>query len=239
MDAVRLPVLSLPMAKIRTARLGAGGGSHAPVKPSGYIKDGLVFHLDGINKGANEGKWTDLIGGVEFTPDGNVQFGYDYICGVLNANGPVYYSVEDSTIEIVMRYRYNYNANCLWFNCGEETGICAGATSDALLIRQGNANPRYSYSGSFNNKGIKAISANKLQCLYNGKLNTEVKSVDFWINRKPFAMVSTAASKDIVEYCSIRIYNRLLTEEEMLHNQEVDYKRFDLANAIEADMSVT
>lgn len=32
-----------------------------------YITDGLVFYLDGINKGTNEGKWTDLAGGVQWT----------------------------------------------------------------------------------------------------------------------------------------------------------------------------
>lgn len=45
---------------------------------SAYIQDGLVFHLDGIERG--ESGWTDLIGGKKFTlynctlNDDNVEF---------------------------------------------------------------------------------------------------------------------------------------------------------------------
>lgn len=64
MDAVRLPTATLPVASpVREA------------KTHGYITDGLVFHLDGINKGAKEGMWVDLVSGVEFAPDGEVEWG--------------------------------------------------------------------------------------------------------------------------------------------------------------------
>ena len=35
-----------------------------------YVQNGLVFHLDGINKGNVQGSWVDLIGGVDFPNHG-------------------------------------------------------------------------------------------------------------------------------------------------------------------------
>lgn len=37
---------------------------------SNYVQDGLVFHLDGINKGETANAWTDLIGSVDFPNHG-------------------------------------------------------------------------------------------------------------------------------------------------------------------------
>lgn len=37
---------------------------------SNYVQDGLVFHLDGINKGNVQGSWVDLIDGVDFPNHG-------------------------------------------------------------------------------------------------------------------------------------------------------------------------
>ena len=39
----------------------------------GYIKNGLVFHLDGIDKGTTDTtKWVDLVGGIVFTEQSGV-----------------------------------------------------------------------------------------------------------------------------------------------------------------------
>ena len=44
-------------------RRGMGGKA----EELSYISDGLVFHLDGIDKGDTAGAWTDLINGTVFT----------------------------------------------------------------------------------------------------------------------------------------------------------------------------
>lgn len=49
-----------------------GGSSWNPIYIDGYVQDGLVFHLDGINTGSDTAnKWIDLIGGTSFDLIGN------------------------------------------------------------------------------------------------------------------------------------------------------------------------
>lgn len=69
-----------------------------------YIKDGLVFWLDGIDKGGEEGKWVDLVGGVEFTPDAAVaaEWGANYVRGKLTAPVNLPYPAAEFTIELVL-----------------------------------------------------------------------------------------------------------------------------------------
>lgn len=44
-----------------------GGSSWNPIYIDGYVQDGLVFHLDGINTGSDTAnQWIDLIGGTSF-----------------------------------------------------------------------------------------------------------------------------------------------------------------------------
>lgn len=52
------------MSELRRRMMMQQGGEPLPE----YIQDGLVFWLDGIDKGNITGKWIDLIGGIEFTP---------------------------------------------------------------------------------------------------------------------------------------------------------------------------
>lgn len=45
-------------------------GKYNPYDQYGYIRKGLVFHFDGINKGDIENKWSDLIGEYTFPFNG-------------------------------------------------------------------------------------------------------------------------------------------------------------------------
>lgn len=55
-------------------RRGAGGNNRLE-----YITDGLVFHMDGLNKGSNPNYWTDTVGGLQFA----------YVTGVTPSNNGI------------------------------------------------------------------------------------------------------------------------------------------------------
>lgn len=75
------------------------GGGGAPV-PTDYIQDGLVFQLDGIDKGATDGTWVDLIGGNVFTNNGAISFDtYFYFSNKGHMNGTSMECSNQYTVE--------------------------------------------------------------------------------------------------------------------------------------------
>lgn len=212
-----LPKLSLP--------------SVSPVgHPDGesYIKDGLVFWLDGIDKGGEDGKWIDKVGGVVFTPDGDVEWGNNYVWGQLSATEGVGYPYRESTIEFVLENRLNYDRNVLWFNSGVCGCICGGSAANYILMGQCPGNS-LGYDDAYIRKaGTHCLSANANLALHNLAVVGSPVRTDYWNNRANYAIVLPVATPYVAVH-SIRIYDRLLSEEEMRHNQEVDVKRFNLS----------
>lgn len=203
---------------------------------SGYISDGLVFWLDGIDKGGKSGKWIDLAGGVEFAPVSgqNIEWGDDYISGQVAASVPVSHPYDNSTIEAVIRNRQNVTETNLFFNCGVVGGICVGVArplDPRVLLGQG-AGYSLSYQGNVAGlfkKGGSTVSGNKNRLIVNGVVNNASGTLDNWLLRGIVAIVGASPSVNSrYEICSIRIYDRLLTEEEMRHNQANDVVRFNL-----------
>lgn len=194
-----------------------------------YIRKGLVFHLDGINKGKNEGKWTDLISKVQFTPDGEVTFYPDFVRGELNTEHPLPWDAETSTIEICGEY-IDYPYGERWFMSNTPLGISCGTWASMpfkgfYFSTKAAASYYYDLNNGFPKKGILRLSANAKAIVFNTKPQI-VSSNNNW---KYFIGSSVNVGDDVTKnkkIYSIRIYNRHLTEEEMLHNQEVDYKRF-------------
>lgn len=192
---------------------------------AGYIKDGLVFWLDGIDKGGEEGKWIDLVGGVEFQPDTSAEWGDDFVSGDLSsASVGLAYPYRESTIEFAMNNRFAYSGNVLWLNSGVCGSICGGTTLTNLIIGQ-----CHDYNLTFNTQriqqaGPQCVSANANLMLHNLIADYNAGVFDFWTNRVPYARLYIKN----IEMHSIRIYDRLLTEAEMRHNQEVDRRRFNL-----------
>lgn len=197
---------------------------HSSSSEAGYIKDGLVFWLDGIDKGGEEGKWIDLVGGVEFQPDTSAEWGDDFFSGTLLASVGVAYPYRESTIEFAMNNRIVYSSNVLWLNSGVCGSICGGTTLTNLIIGQ-----CHGYSLSFSTQriqqaGPQCVSANANLMLHNLIADYNAGVFDYWTNRVPYARLYIKN----IEMHSIRIYDRLLSEAEMRHNQEVDRKRFKL-----------
>lgn len=212
---------------------------------SNYITDGLVFHLDGINKGSVEGAWTDLVGNVQFENHGAVPLHNGWlftndsqynISSFLLHNKPLNYPSDTHTIEVVFKQNDKrpavlfcsealYSIAAIITSVGKYTNKVSNAKSlPAFTIGLDDTNPHC--ISMANNKSVVDI------------FNSVAESITWqWYGALNATSVGGRARDGFPPYgfggiiYSIRIYNRLLSEKEMQHNQKVDYKRFDLDNA--------
>lgn len=203
----------------------------------GYIADGLVFHLDGIDKGANEGAWTDLVGGVEFENYGATplydgwRFDNDYNTKAkyyLIHNTGLNFSYDTHTIEIVIKSNTTSTSEISIFRSGIYKSLSIGFYSNRIIpVIDGYNDCYYPY---ILNKGVSIISINKNHGIANlSSLEKTYKlcwGSGYDMNKSLIGgFLEYPKSFNGIIY-SIRIYDRLLTENEMRHNQEVDYDRF-------------
>lgn len=196
-----------------------------------YIQDGLVFHLDGINKGDDETKWTDLIGGIYFplntlttVNDDNIQFkGNTFITGNKNIIVPF----TEGTIEVCLDG--NSGNGCIFMNPNNQALSFMIYNSGYTIKPSGTSNNQFKMGnykyGKFTGSFISSLG------LVNGnKLTTMAK--DNWQPNNTYPTIGGRNTRTRYYYTgkvySIRLYNRQLTEDEMLHNQQVDNIRFNL-----------
>lgn len=98
---------------------------------------------------------------------------------------------------------------------------------DRLLISQCPNGGNYSFvDRDLFSAGVHVVSANKDLMLHNHRADYELRTLDYWINRYSHARAGNTAGT--IEFYSLRIYDRLLTEEEMRRNQQTDLRRFRL-----------
>lgn len=215
--------------------MAAGGGSPTPPTPgpgdlSNYVQDGLVLHLDGINKGGTSGRWSSLVGS-EYYPltthsteetnavlmDGS---------GVLTSENTVNVGYTVGTIEVCAQYLGNASAAVVIYGTQDNLCFCIGSTGYAFGIATANNLWTLTKASLF------TCSMNSSRCMLNGsvtgtKSNTSwgaTESTNFIGGREPYANKYYAN----IRIYSIRKYNRILSEAEMLQNQKVDNARFNL-----------
>lgn len=200
-----------------------------------YIEDGLVFHLDAIDRGPDADAWTDLVGGIPYYPTNeDVVFGYDYIKGQLLSDRTYDYPDLQSTIEVCMvgptrNYSEthsvilgnNWHRNILFATFGDGTRIIATGSL-------ANTFDGVDYNTNIKDSGFHTYSVNRKFLLCDGAKFTP-NNIGSYHGYNPILRGQSVINKydNYFKIHSIRIYNRLLTEKEMLHNQEVDRKRFD------------
>lgn len=193
-----------------------------------YIRNGLVFRLDGIDKGGEDGVWRDLVGGLEFRQLKNhagVIWGDDFVAGALGADVGINYPYNTSTIEFTYQNKATYNT-LAWFAPGAQKGIMAGFYTGWLVMGYGDPNAMLTYKDmALSSVGIHLLSANANLKLHNLTADNSPSSDDYWAFRENYAKINAPN----IRIRSIRIYDRLLTEAEMRHNQKVDIQRFGLS----------
>ena len=208
-----------------------GGGASPSYDENSYIQDGLVFQLDGINKGSNQGKWTDLVGGVQFTiPESEYLTeetnGFTWTG---NANMPVSSgtipSGESCTVEVAMiRTGTAVRWGAFASNSGSSLGtvVIARFSGNFIVINRKNVLS----AGNIPTDQFSTVSMNAVSACVNKVEKTLSSSTDY-------ISASQAGVGYVYAYggmrgtiYAIRIYNRQLTVAEMQANQAVDLARF-------------
>ena len=215
-------------------------GSNKGIDENSYIQDGLVFQLDGINKGATDGTWVDLKSNRVFT-----------------ANNSTYIQSDDDGFTFIDGSNAFNAMTCSSALTGSTTWTMEAACSPTAwntltsraLFTSSNRGCGLSLRGDFHwsngsNKGWEnnilsqqlpkvTLSMNADMGVLNGEQLTKTKGGEqmttsgFQVGscqNKGFNFVGTIHS--------IRMYNRSLTLEERLHNQKVDNIRFNLGLSI-------
>lgn len=199
---------------------GGGGGGDL----SDYVQDGLVVHLDAIDRGTTEtNKWIDLIGNKTFAltdcviGTNYVQFNGSTSVGTYSTNVNHF----DGTIEVVVDgtgWAYvEYGAN----------GLMANKTATQFVFRQHSSKGRVAVAGGICN------SANASYAVIDGINQTaNIKSADYPGNNTQVTSVGKRFRATPAYFTgkihAVRVYSRALSVAEMLQNQKVDNIRFNL-----------
>lgn len=224
------------MSEFRRRLMMMGSGFEIP-----YITNGLVFYLDGIEKGRDDSGWKELIQGKIFTYNSNnstdsnsvifltrgqtamVRTDYDTISSDVGTVEVCCSNISTSaTSAIVSQYGINpVNSIGFWL---KTNGIIYMFRNDS------NNNKRYNFSDI---SSTFTASANINLSLFNGVKHT-AKTSDTTTGNYGKKITIGGRTDGNKTYNmagnihAVRIYNRLLTEEEMLSNQRVDNQRFNL-----------
>lgn len=209
-----------------------------------YITDGLVLHLDGIEKGSTPDAWTDLINGIVFTKKaGGVTFNSDNVQFGGSSNNALVSSVSGSmprknkgTIEVCFRAAAGLTVDKVLFYGDGDSGIC-------FYIRGGGTNVCINCQNSGTDVP-NAVFTQSDTVTYSCRLGLAVQNFqgqefvggNNYITKKQTVMIVGGSGRgaSTIYDCfngkihSIRVYNRHLTEEEILHNQAIDNTRFHL-----------
>ena len=198
-----------------------------------YIQDGLIFHLDGINIGNNEGYWTDLVDGVKFNIPAGVTHEDDHFIfakshGMMQADTLIDWDAKTCHLEICLSGWTGANQMFI-FDSRNDLGIALGSIKTNVLIF-GHGQRQYGRNRDFKcTSMLSTISVNNTLAYQNASA-CELVSDTYWggggsgitIGSRGSAMIYTGT------IYSVRCYNRHLTEDEICHNFAVDARRFNI-----------
>ena len=223
-------------------------------QPQNYIQDGLVFEVDGTDKHSNYNYcWVDKIGGIGFTKSGNVieiDNGFRFngtsnsiLKGSTTLQNCIY---NQCTIEIVLRSSIPYGAwspvvsFCDW-------NVTSKNYIGVSILNSSHVN--YIHSIGFSSKSssgtlhtytlpkdsLVTVSIKDRQpILVNKELisTTTATNRTVFSNRKYAYIGGRVDGSTITTFTgdiyAIRVYNRLLTHDEMIHNQQIDIIKYDI-----------
>lgn len=223
-----------------------------------YVQDGLVFQLDGIDKGNVEGAWVDRKAGRQFTLNNcivnsdNIEFNGTDSEAIDNDNYTLPTVPKNYTIEFVLYYGGGsgiLSQNNTTSSYGSPMMVALYSKSYYLTIGRKlyavEALPEKKYMC------LQALAkGNDVQVNCNGDVlasrrgNDSIIKDDFFAYGRPsigcvWTSSSDRAGQLLGKVYSIRLYNRLLTEEERYNNMVVDYMRFRIPIMDEFKMNLT
>lgn len=200
-------------------------------KEDSYITDGLIFHLDGINRGTTDPtKWVDLVGGVEF--NGTNSWGANYRIGN-SSNTMVAYGITEptlasATMEIVYRVTEQQNRRIYEPNVQKGNNFCFGYAANYMSLTNNTSNKRCIKIADAPRNHDHCVSYYGTKIVLDGAEYTPTNYDWFYGMNDGSTRIGHLGCR----IYSIRFYNRLLTTDEMIHNQRVDNERFQLGLTI-------
>ena len=192
-----------------------------------YVQDGLVFQLDGIDKGNVEGAWVDRKAGRQFTLN-NCIVNSDNIEFNGTDSKAVYNQLLDfgttTTVEVVFTREKVFG-----------TIISSGDKIELMALRE-TTGYKYRY---FSGNQVTGIPFPDPTTIHTLSIPTSGRPIldqiaqaktykDFYSESSTNTYVGGGPSYSKGKIYSIRIYNRNLTQAEMLKNQMIDIERFNI-----------
>ena len=199
----------------------------------GYVANGLVFQIDGIfnTKNGNDktsNVWEDLVGD-NFVPIGSNTWGLNCLnCSSnMTSNKVIPDLGENCTMEIVYKYEGE-----TYHQCGLKNGAprFKGRHDAQTPWWQHNGSLRVNYTSPLAYNTFYSVattrSANVCKAFLNGILKT-TSTLNLTENSGNSLLDIGAGAETMKgKVYAIRLYNRALTDEELLKNYNLDVKRF-------------
>ena len=185
-----------------------------------YIEDGLVFWLDGIEKGASDGTWVEKIHGTIFSGDAtSVDKGFNFNGGQRMSGSWVNGTSSYFTVEVC--YTATTGKHFVWGVGKSGSRVPLYFDNSGAITTIQNLNTFQRPSGVLSNK---TVSINQDRGTYNGVNMTKNSGVDYWTASPNNSTVYIGKGDSGGAFYSpltgtiyaIRVYNRRLTAEEML-----------------------
>jgi hypothetical protein len=198
-----------------------------------YITDGLVFWLDGLDKGASNGTWVEKIHGTVFSGNAtSVDKGFDFRNSQRMSGSWVNGTGNNFTVEVCY-YTATTGKHFVW-------GVGTQGTKTPLYYDNAGAITTIQDLNTFKRPTTivpnKTVSINQDRGIYNGISISKNNGIDYWLAtpNATTAYIGKGHSGGASTFpltgtvYAIRVYNRKLSANEMLNNQRIDNKRFNL-----------
>lgn len=201
----------------------------APLTAPYIIVGDLAFMVD-CQYECSAAKWTDLMQGIEFASNGNVtlQDGVPYFNGSAWYRYPqnLVYPHGDSTIEAIVEFNgYTNSWGCVFFQ-GNTSGLVFAIGQGTTAVYRIESQVGI---GDVTRDVLQTIALNSTSKYKNGVIDNT--SAGSYITLQAASDTRIGCRSDsnsclIGKVYAIRIYNRLLTEQEILANQAIDLQRW-------------
>lgn len=223
----------------RFLMIDSGGGQQYDA--DSYIQEGLVFQLDGLEKGSNTGYWTDRKGGIKFElsstyADVLTNAVHMKGAGIIRGDGVITptFDAVDGTIEVVCTYQ---SGRKVVFVEAQAPNLSFGWNNNAVRIygmATGTSQlPAWSGYGT----GALVYSLTGTHAVSNITNNLTSGSNAGWSNSQGAGYIElggrsyNSSDNYTGDIYAIRVYNTKLSVAEMQFNQRIDNVRFNLGIA--------
>lgn len=217
--------------------------------PDGYVRDGLIFFLDGKQQvDISNGTWTDIVGGKTFSltdcsASNGVVFNGTSSNGLLD--GAVTHDWQNETIELALDLPVTNPSRTMDVFCqpdSEGLGISMRLVANGADTRLfGMVTGLNGITAKYNMENYSVLQeahtisvAGRNLCVVGG--NTITSDISFTpskLGRNMTGIGARVLTSDLSAFFpgtiyAIRIYNRKLSVDEMIQNQQVDKDRYGL-----------